>query len=138
MSTRPNTTLDDIAGEIGFTATVTLATWYGGKNLYIPANPDEKSALVRLIGLPAAKRLADLWHSSFLAVPTMWHYEEQQRNRTIGALLIDGKGTKEISVIMGMTERRIQQIRRALEDAGMLPLVIREKTAPENAQEKAP
>lgn len=131
MNARTNTTLDDIAGEIGFTATVMLATWYGGKNLYVPAEPLDTSMVVRLIGMPAARRLASAWGGLMVAVPTMWQYEEAQRNRTIGALLIDGKGTKDIAGIMGMTERRIQQIRRSLEDASLLPLVLLEKNAAE-------
>lgn len=133
MNTRTNTTLDDIAGEIGFTATITLATWYGGRNLYVPAAPDEESAVVKLIGMSAVKRLAAAWGGLPLAVPTMWRYEEEQRNRTIGNLLIEGHGTKQIAAMMGMTERRIQQIRRALEDAGLLPLVLGK-----TPQEKAP
>lgn len=132
MNTRPNTTLDDIAGEIGFTATITLATWYGGKNLYIPAQPDESMALVKLIGMPSARRLSAVWGSSLVAVPTMWVYEEGQRNRLVGSLLHQGMGTKEIARAMGMTERRIQQIRRALEDAGLMPLVLG-GAQPENA-----
>jgi hypothetical protein len=122
MTARMNTTLDDIAGEIGFTATVMLSTWYGGRNLYVPANPDESSMIVKLIGMPAARRLAAQWGGSPVAVPTMWRYEEAQRDRTIGALLLEGKNTKDIAAIMGMTERRIQQIRRSLEDAYLLPL----------------
>lgn len=136
MNTRTNTTLDDLSGEIGFSATIQLATWYGGRNLYVPATPDEDSMIVRLIGMPAAKRLALSWGGTPVAVPTMWQYEEAQRNRTIGNLLIDGKGTKDIATIMGMTERRVQQIRRALEDAGLLPLVLRTKAPLENAGEK--
>jgi hypothetical protein len=124
MNARTNTTLDDISGEIGFSAAITLAVWYGGRNLYVPAEPDEGMAVAKLVGMPAARRLCEEWGGSTLAVPTMWRYEEEQRNRTIGNLLIEGKGTKEIAAIMGMTERRIQQIRRALEDAGMLPMVL--------------
>lgn len=125
MTTRTNTTLDDIAGEIGFTATVTLATWYGGKNIYIPESPDEETQLSKVIGLPAVRRLSANWGGCNVAVPTMWVYEEGQRNRLIGNLLGRGLGTKEIAADMGMTERRIQQIRRALEDAGLLPLLLR-------------
>lgn len=124
MNTRMNTTLDDIAGEIGFTATVTLATWYGGKNLYVPAEPNEESHIVRLVGMSAAKRLAAVWGSTLIAVPTMWVYEEGQRNRLVGALIGRGIGLKEIARDMGVSERRVQQIRRALEDTGLLPLVL--------------
>lgn len=131
MTARTNTTLDDIAGEIGFTATVTLATWYGGKNVYIPENPDEATQLVQLIGLPAVRRLSQTWGAGQVAVPTMWVYEEAQRNRLIKNLFATGMGTKAVAYNMGMTTRRIQQIRRSLEETGLLSML------PESASENA-
>lgn len=127
-TTRSNTTLDDIAGVIGFTATLRIATWYGGQNLYVSPTPDESMQLVRLIGMPAAQRLAAEWGGERVAVPTMWAYEEDQRNRLVGNLLKRGISTKEIARDMGMTERRIQQIRRVLEDLGAVPLVFSGET----------
>lgn len=124
MNTRTNTTLDDLAGEIGFTATVTLATWYGGRNLYVAAAMKEDSHVVRLIGVPAARRLTAAWGGTQIAVPTMAVYEKGMRKRLIGALIGRGVGMKDIARDMGVSERRVQQIRRALEDAGLLPLVL--------------
>lgn len=54
-----NTTLDDLASVIGFTATLRLSAWLGGvSNIYVPEVPEEGQLLVRLIGMPAAKALA--------------------------------------------------------------------------------
>lgn len=121
---RLNNTLDDIAGVIGFQATLTISLWYAGKNLFVPASPDEGSNLVRIVGIDAAKKLAEEWGGEMIAVPTLWGYEEQARNRAIGSLIGRGLSTKQIAVMMGMTERRVQQIRRSLEDAGLLPLLL--------------
>jgi DNA-binding NarL/FixJ family response regulator len=129
MTTRDNTTLDDIATVIGFTATLRLAAYYGGQNLYVPANPDEGCQIVRLIGLSASRRLAGEFGSEHVAVPTMWAYEEDQRNRLILNLLKQGQSPKEIAHTTGMTERRVQQIRRHLEDVGLMPLIVKEKAS---------
>jgi hypothetical protein len=128
MSGRSNTTFDDLAGVIGFTATLRLAVWYAGQNLYVPAKPDESMHLVRLIGMPAAQRMSAEWSGERIAVPTMWAYEEDQRNRLVGELLKTGSSVKDIARAMGMTERRIQQIRRHLEDEGLMPMVFGETT----------
>lgn len=136
MTTRSNTTLDDLAGVIGFTGTLRIAVWFGGQNLYIAAQPAEGQQLVKLIGIAAAKRLAEQWGGETVAVPTMWAYEEDQRNRLVANLLHRGISPRDIARDMGMTERRIQQIRRVLEDTGLVPLVLG-KNGGQNLQEKA-
>lgn len=136
MSTRTNTTHDDLAGVIGFTATLRLAVWYGGTNLYVSAEPTEEMRVTRLIGMAAAKRLASQWGTETVAIPTMWAYEEDQRNRLVAQLLNAGTSPREIGRMLGVSERRIQQIRRLLEDAGLVPMVLTGKTAAENAGEK--
>lgn len=123
MNARLNTTLDDISSVVGFSNAQTIALWYGGRNLFVPAKPEEGSPLVRIIGMDGAKRMAEEWGGELVAVPTMWAYEEQVRNRQIGGLIGRGHSTKEIAFNMGMSERRVQQIRRSLEDAGLLPLL---------------
>lgn len=135
-TTRINTTFDDLASVIGFTATLRIAVYFGGSNLYVAAEPDESQQVVKLIGMPAARRLAEQWGTETIAVPTMWAYEEDQRNRLVGNLLRRGISPKDIARDMGLSERRIQQIRRHLEDAGLVPLVLSGKNAGENASEK--
>jgi hypothetical protein len=125
-----NTTLDDIAGEIGFKATITLATWYGGKNLYVPAAPQNGSALAILIGTDQAKCLAAAWGGTTLAVPTMWAYEEARRNRLIASLVAQGMCSTQIGRDIGLSERRVQQIRRVLESTGLLALAGSDEGTP--------
>ncbi len=54
---RANGTLEDVAAEIGYTATSRLVAWFGGANLYVPATATEDHAVARLIGFPAFRRL---------------------------------------------------------------------------------
>ena len=119
-----NTTLDDVAAVIGFTATLRLAAWFGDRgNLYIPDTVEEGQLLVRLIGMSAARQLTKEWGRQHINIPRLRSYEDDLRKRTIGRMLEHKMSWSEISVQMRMTERRIQQICRELEVAGLIDIV---------------
>mgnify|MGYP003412766455 CR=1 FL=1 len=116
-----NTTLDDIAGVIGFTATLRLSAWFGaGNNLYVPEVVEDDQQLVRLIGRSAAERMATAFPREHLAVPRPTSYEEDLRRWRIATLLERGFSTRQVSVFEKMSERRVQQICRELETAGLI------------------
>ena len=116
-----NTTLDDIAAVIGFTATVRLAAWYGnGNNLYVPDAVEDGQVLVRLLGRSAAERLSSEFGREWLAVPRITTYEEDVRRQRIGAMLEKGFSTREVSRHERISERRVQQLCRELEQAGLI------------------
>ena len=72
-----NTTLDDISAVIGFSATLRLVAWFGdGSNLYVPNSAEDGHLLVRLLGLPSAKRLCEAWPGEHLAVPRLRDHED--------------------------------------------------------------
>jgi hypothetical protein len=121
-----NTTLDDICCVLGFSATLKLAAWFGGTNhnLYVPGTVDEKHVIAKLVGVPAFRRLVDEWGNEHLSIPLAHEHEIDRRNRRIRDLLLEGKGAKEISGITGVTERRVQQLRREMESMGLLPLIL--------------
>ena len=124
-----NTTLDDIASVIGFSPTLRLSAWYGnGNNLYIPDRAEEGQQLVKLIGLSAAQRLSDEWGAQHLSVPRLAAYEDDSRRRLICRLVGKGCSTREVSHLVRMSERRVQQICRELEVAGLMPVVVPAKT----------
>lgn len=124
---RQNSSLDDVAAVIGFTATLRLVAWYGDTNaqVYVPETAVEDHEFARLIGLAAFRRLAEEWGGQHLAFPTLDAYEEDCRNRLVKQLLERGMSPREIARIVGLGERRVQQIRRTLEDAGLLPLILK-------------
>jgi len=127
-----NTTLDDIAAVIGFSATVRLAAWYGdGNNLYVPSSIADGQALVNLIGVSAAKKLSQEWGGEHLSIPRLRNYEDDERRRLVARMLENGFGTREISGFIRRSERRVQQIQRELESAGLLdPVAPRKKVVP--------
>lgn len=139
-----NTTLDDVAAVIGFTATAQLSAWFANGNyLYVPITVDEDSRLAKIIGISAAKRLSEAFPGEHLAVPRMSFYFRENRRFMIARMLEQEFSTGEIAIHFGMTERRIQQIQRELEVEGLLRPVLgrgkaQGKTPLENYPEKAP
>lgn len=130
MSLR-NTTLDDIAAVVGFTAALRLSAWFGeGSNLYIPLSVADDQMLVRLLGLPAARRLTEAWPGEHLSVPRPQEYEAQVQRRQIVDLLGSGFTDRKIGHFMRLSPRRVQQIIRELEVEGLIePVAPPEKPA---------
>ena len=131
-----NSTLDDISAVIGFSATLRLVAWFGdGSNLYVPTVAEEGHLLVRLLGMPAAKRLCETWPGEHLAVPRLRDHEDDLRKRFVARMIEKGFGTREIAGMQRISERRVQQILRELEVAGLVQVAgpaRRTKTQREN------
>lgn len=126
QETRPlehrNTTLDDIASVIGFTLTLRVAAWFGNtNNMYVPAGVEDDQLLVRLLGRRPAEKLAEAFPDEWIAVPRLTAYEEDERRHRIALLLARGFSTREVSKLERISERRVQQLCRDLEVAGVIP-----------------
>lgn len=125
-----NTTLDDLSAVVGFSATLRLAAWYGDRNnLYIPNAATVGSVLVNLIGMSAATRLCKEFGGTSMTLPSLKVYETDMRRRLIGRMLERGFGTREIASFLQITERRVQQIGRELEVAGLIEVVLPQKAS---------
>lgn len=134
-----NTTLDDVAAVIGFSATLRLAAWFGdGGNLYVPEKVSADQVLARLIGVSSAQRLCDEWGGEHLALPRLTAYEDDVKRRVIGRMLEQGFSTREVSTHIRMSERRIQQIARELESAGLMEVIVVRKNQKKNPEAKNP
>ena len=132
-----NNTLDDVAGVIGFSATLRLAAWFGdGGNVYIPETFVEGQVLAKLVGNSAAKKLTEEWGGQHLALPRLRAYEDDLKKRLVGRMLEQGFGTREISVHVRISERRVQQIARELEAAGLIDILLPQKNAEKIAWKK--
>lgn len=128
-----NTLLEDLGAIIGFHATLRIVAWFAGANLYIPAEASEQHAIAQLIGVPAMRRLVDEFGNEHLWIPENHGVEIEERNKLIRDELAAGRGTKEIAAKTGLHERRVQQLRRKLEAMGLLPLILTEKPAKNQA-----
>jgi hypothetical protein len=139
MKQTNNTTLDDVAAIIGFSATLRLAAWYGnGNTLYVPATVSEGQMLVKLIGMSSAKRLSEEWPGELIAIPSISAYEVDLKKRQVCRMLEQKFGTREIAVFLKMSERRVSQIAAELEESGFLTAVVGRKTTYESAEQKSP
>lgn len=138
---RSNSIADDLATVIGFTATLRLCAWYGdpNANLYVPAKATPGHELERLIGMSAFRKLCETWGNETLSIPMLNGYEEDCRNRLLRDLLLKGLSPREISRTLYIGERRVQQLRFHLEEAGMLPMILSgKKTGDKTSPEKRP
>ena len=99
---------------------------------------EDGQVLVRLIGRSAAERLTEAFGREHLAVPRLAAYEEDVRRQRIGKLLEGGFSTRQISQFERISERRVQQICRELEVAGLITPVGPAKVKVPVALEKAP
>lgn len=111
--------IEDVGGEIGYTATTTLVTWFGGSGLYVPTIVDETHLLARLIGLPAFRRLVAAFPSESIRIPKPVN-QADDRARRVARMLIAGRTEREIAEEIGISVRRVEQIRKRLVDEGIL------------------
>lgn len=133
-----NTTLDDVAAVIGFSATLRLAAWFGDeKSLYVPHTLTEQHALSKLIGFSAARRLSEAWGGERLALPRLRAYEDDLLRRMVGRMLERTFSYREVAVHMRISERRVQQIARELELGGLMEVVTPKKAVKKPAEKRA-
>jgi DNA-binding transcriptional regulator LsrR (DeoR family) len=110
-----------------------LAAWFGGraKNVYVPLVVSEDQVLAKLIGFSAAKKMSETWGGEHLALPRLTAYEEDLRRRIVGRMLEQNFSSREVAVHLRISERRVQQIARELEVAGLIDVVV-----PQQSQKK--
>lgn len=128
-----NTTLDDIAAVIGFTATLRLAAWFADQRcVYIPKVVKPDQILVRLLGESRAKRLSENWPGKHVAVFPVKSYAKDRQKKIIHDLVKVKVGISKIALILDVSDHTVFNIIRELELAGLL-----EPIAPE-AEQDAP
>lgn len=117
--------LEDIAGEIGYTATTILLDWWGGKSIYVPERADPSHKIAKMIGMPAFRRLVDAFPSQTINLPGESRRELVRRDRMIATMLQLGASTRLVAERAALTERQVFYIRRRLEDSGAIPMILR-------------
>lgn len=122
---RLNSIVDDIAGEIGYTAASALVDWFGGGYLYVPKEFSEKHPISLVIGDLGLRRLIKAYAGESLAIPYDFGREKDRRDRLIAVLGECGCGTRQIASIAGMTPKQVQNIRRRITDSGLLPFLMK-------------
>lgn len=123
MSVPSNTTLDDIAAVIGFSATLRLAACYGGSRVHVPVEVSEKNAIAKSIGVQAARKLATEWGdpNEALSVPTLRRVDMALRDARMLGLFREGADCDTVANATGFSTRRVQQLRKDFEADDLLP-----------------
>ena len=116
---RINTTLDDIAAVIGYSRTSRLVAWFGGTGVFVPQNPGG-TKLEKLLGENAARKMSHEWPGEIISIPTDADFDADVRNAMIARFTTRGFSAKEIAEHTGLSERRVQQIRKALSGMGLI------------------
>lgn len=119
-----NTTIDDIAACVGFTAATILQAWYGGRAIRLPVRLTADWGIARLIGQSAARAL---WERFFrelgqdrLTVPCGAEARRYERNVAIARMLAEGEPMSAVCRRFGLGLRQAQNIRRDLVADGWL------------------
>lgn len=120
-----NTLLDDISAEIGFTATVALAAWFGGKRMYVPEKFDEQHIVAKVIGPLAYRRFVGAFGPALVFIPKGAHHERHDRWKKVYDRLLLGQPMQQIVDEVGISSQHIHNIRRDLETRGILPVILR-------------
>jgi hypothetical protein len=115
-----NTNLDDIAAVIGYTPTRVIAGWFPNKNLYVPTQYRPGHPLEFLIGVSCLKRLVRAFAGQRIYVPTERQDRLVFRDREIAEAFTSGATDRVLADRYGLTLRRVEQLRRALTDNGIV------------------
>lgn len=121
--TGPNTAMDDVVAVIGWSAAVRLVSFFGGSNLYVPGEPDERHPLVALMGWPAFRALCESFGDSTIWIPQSTARPELERRRDIAKALLKGETVQSIADRMGLTPRHVMRVRAELVKTGLLPML---------------
>lgn len=127
MADLKNSTLDDISAVIGFSATIRLAAHYGGRDIHVPREVSELHPLVKLLGVSRVTRLSDEWAGQRVVVPGLGFCDVEMRNAKILTLMLHDISIEQIANIVGITVRRVEQLRKEFSDEGLLPDYVGKK-----------
>ena len=116
-----NTTLEDVAAVIGFSATLRLSAWLGDSHpVYIPAAAEAGQLLTRLLGLSAANALSKAWPAEHLSIPRISQYDADVLRQRVACMHEKLFASEEIARHLNVSPRRVQQIIAELESVGLL------------------
>ena len=114
------TSLDEICETIGYAATRVVAVWFAGRALYVPPQPDPDHPLRLLLGVAAFRRLVEGFAGDQVKIPLESADGALVRDRDIAIALAEGRTPAQVGALVGLSTRRVEQIRSALVDRGWL------------------
>ena len=119
-----NTILEDIGADIGYNATTTLAGWFGGKIIWVPVEASPSHKIAKVIGYAAFSRLVQGFGGQRVFIPKDANLSLIRRKRQVYDLAKKGLPSSKIGEVLGFTRNQAYNIRRELEDIGLLPMIL--------------
>ncbi|MEO5328102.1 MAG: hypothetical protein H7829_07635 [Magnetococcus sp. THC-1_WYH] len=104
------TIIREIGEEIGFEAVFKLVDRFGGTSINPPLKVDEHHWLAEVIGLPAAQKLAQLWHGDRIYIPFLKAAKQAVRNKEIIQRYDAGESVRTLALSYHLAERSITRI----------------------------
>lgn len=119
----------ELAQVIGTDALIDLLTKRGGTTLIIPMNA-AGSALAALVGDAAADQLVEFYGTGPLLLPCAHLRGAGGRRARAARMLRNGASLSETAMACDISSRSAMNYRRALRDAGLLPLTAHHAEPP--------
>ena len=126
-----NGMFEELGAVIGAGAALRLAGWQDGAPVYIPSKPTPDHRLCAILapddrdaGFVLLAHLVAAFGGETVCLPRASDLDYMRRRGEIFRYLRDGVGVRCIAREVGMTERQVQNHRRWLEEAGLLPMVL--------------
>lgn len=126
--------LEDVGAVVGTEAALRLAGWQDGAPVYVPTNAITDHKLCAILapddppgaGFDLLRRLAGEFGGETLCLPKAAELDYMRKRGHIARLLRRGVSVRCIAHAVGLSERQVINQRRWLEEAGLLPYILRE------------
>ncbi|WP_038054731.1 hypothetical protein [Thioalkalivibrio sp. ALJ1] len=109
--------LQQIADAVGFQAAHQLAIVRGGMTFFVPANPPPHHWLRSVMDDEAVEKLAEAFGGGNVSLPPL----RDQTTHRIEIALRNKIPVRTVSLLVGLSERRVHGVRKELEAMGRLP-----------------
>lgn len=130
--------LEVMCPVIGYANCRVLAVWFAGRRLIVPRRFDATHPLTLLIGHKALQALVAAMPGFEARVPAEGEERAYKRMKAVAEGLATGATPRSLSVALGISQRRVEQIRVEAELRGWLSYVERPYFARRTAGARSP
>ncbi|MBF0108034.1 MAG: hypothetical protein HQL76_02505 [Magnetococcales bacterium] len=104
------TAIREIGEKIGFESAFKLVERCAGTHVCPPRKMHERHWIAQTIGLPAAKKLSELWGGDRLYIPFLAAAKQEARNKDIAFRYDNGESVRSLAGTFKLSERAIWRI----------------------------
>lgn len=101
----------ELAVLIGNDAAQVICSRLGGVSLYVPMQADANGEIARIIGVPALRKLVEVYGGGMIAVPN--RRKEGPRKGKILDMLDRGMAARDIALSLDVTQRYVEYLARS-------------------------